>query len=590
MTCLQGHPPIASACADPRTDRSWAVPVRAPHPLVLVLLCACGGGAGTNTGGTGGPTTGGPSPGGPTATGEPTSTGGTGEPATSGGCPAPLAACAGACVDLDHDPAHCGGCDRPCGPGLACLEGQCGVACGDGSVVCDGACVDLDLDPAHCGGCGRACDPGVACIAGACVPDCAAGQALCGEACVDPSNDEAHCGGCEATCPAGQPCVHGECVGVGLHHLLISGQSLSTGSGALVVSAEQPYQNVSFNTGVRAGGAGLTGFIPLVETWNGSEGETIASGAANLVAELEQARGRAHRILASAHGVGGQPYAALKKGTVPYATGLAQVTAGVMLAAAMGESYAVRAVAIVHGESDHLGGNLAYAEDLLAWQSDYEADVRALTGQTLPVPMFLCQMSSWTMYGSAVSRIPGEQLAAARARPDRIFVVGPKYIFPYVDGVHLTGDGSRWLGEYYAKAYRRVLVDGLPWQPLAPRAITREGAVVTVDFAVPTPPLVLDTALVVDPGNFGFEFTDSSGAAPAITEVALAGDTSVRLTLAAVPVGGNQRVRYAATGAPGQSAGPTTGARGNLRDSDPTPSRHGYTLYNWAVHFDEPVP
>jgi len=28
----------------------------------------------------------------------------------------------------------------------------------------------------------------------------------------------------------------------------------------------------------------------------------------------------------------------------------------------------------------------------------------------------------------------------------------------------------------------------------------------------------------------------------------------------------------------------------NLRDSDATPSRHGYPLFNWAVHFDEPVP
>ena len=566
------------------------MPVRARLSLVLALLCACPDGAGTTTEGAGGPTTGATAAtGATTAAGPSTPTSGTGEPVTTGGCAAAFAPCDGLCVDVDHDPAHCGGCDQPCDPGLACLEGQCSVACGPGSAVCDGACVDLDIDPAHCGDCGRACDPGVACVAGACVPDCALGQALCGEACVDPGNDEAHCGGCGVTCPAGQPCVSGECVGIGLHHLLISGQSLSTGSGALVVSTEQPYQNVSFNTGVRAGDVGLTGFIPLIETWNGAEGETIASGAANLVAELEQARGSAHRILASAHGVGGQPYAALKKGTAPYAIGMAQVTAGVALAAAMGESYAVRAVAIVHGESDHLGGNLAYAEDLLAWQSDYEADVQALTGQSLPVPMFLCQMSSWTMFGSAVSRIPGEQSAAARARPDRIFVVGPKYIFPYVDGVHLTGDGSRWLGEYYAKVYRRVLIDGEPWQPLTPRAIGRAGNVITVDFAVPAPPLVLDTTLVLDPGNFGFEFTDTSGAAPAITEVALAGDTSVRITLASEPVGGNPRLRYAATGVPAQSAGPMTGARGNLRDSDATPSRHGYTLYNWAVHFDEPV-
>ncbi|WP_096326773.1 MXAN_6577-like cysteine-rich protein [Nannocystis exedens] len=561
------------------------MPARARPLLLLALLGACPSAAGTATedgaGSTGSATAG--------ATGEPTATASTDDPTAAGGCPAPLAVCGDVCVDLAHDPAHCGGCDRPCDRGLACLEGQCSVACGPGSVACDGACVDLDVDPAHCGECGRACEPGVACVAGACAPACAPARTLCGEQCVDVGNDEAHCGGCDVPCPSGQPCVYGECVGVGLHHLLISGQSLSTGSGSVVVSTEQPFTNVSFNTGVRAGGVDLTGFIPLVETWNGGEGETIASGAANLVSELEQARGSAHKILASAHGVGGQPYGALKKGTAPYANGLAQVTAGAALAAMSGEAYAVRAVAIIHGESDHLGGNLAYADDLLAWQSDYEADVQAITGQPYPVPLFLCQMSSWTMYGSSVSRIPGEQLAAARARPDRIFVVGPKYMLPYVDGVHLTGEGSRWLGEYYAKVYRAVLIDGLPWRPLAPRAITRAGDLVTLEFDVPAPPLVLDETLVTNPGNYGFEFTDSSGAPPAITAVALTGPTTVQLTLAAEPVGGNQRVRYAATGTPGVWAGPTTGARGNLRDSDATVSRHGYSLHNWAVHFDEPV-
>ena len=36
--------------------------------------------------------------------------------------------------------------------------------------------------------------------------------------------------------------------------------------------------------------------------------------------------------------------------------------------------------------------------------------------------------------------------------------------------------------------------------------------------------------------------------------------------------------------------GPQHGPRGNLRDSDATPSRLGKKLYNWGVHFDEPVP
>jgi hypothetical protein len=266
------------------------------------------------------------------------------------------------------------------------------------------------------------------------------------------------------------------------------------------------------------------------------------------------------------------------------------VTAGLALAQASGDAYAVRAVVIVHGESDHLGNNANYDLDLLEWQSDYDADVRAITGQTLPIPLITDQMSSFSAYGEATSAIPQLQLEASRSEPDRIVLMGPKYVLPYVpDGVHLTGEGSRWLGEMHAKVFERVLVDGEPWRPVSPREITRQGAQITVRLWVPAPPLVLDETIVTNPGNYGFGYSDSSGAAPTITSVALAGDDSVVITLSAEPVGGNQRVTYAMNGIAGQPAGPTTGPRGNLRDSDATESRHGYALYNWCVHFDEEV-
>jgi hypothetical protein len=385
--------------------------------------------------------------------------------------------------------------------------------------------------------------------------------------------------------------VQGQCVATTLHHLLLTGQSLSVGALSAVVSATQPFENVMFSNGVRAGAAGLAGFAPLVEAWDGSQGETIASGFANLLTSLTGGAGAGLRSLVSAHGVGGQPYAALRKGTAPYAAGLAQVAAGASLAAQAGDAYAVRAVAVVHGESDHAQHNERYTEDLLAWQSDYEADVQAATGQALPVPMFACQMSSFTKYGAATSSIPLQQLAAAEARPDRFFVVGPKYMLPYVaDGVHLTGEGERWLGELYAKAWRRVLVDGERWRPLSPRRVERDGATVRVRFWVPAPPLVIDTTTITDPGARGFRFTDTSATPPTIVAVELEGDDTVRLTLSAVPTGGNRRVHYAMFGDPGAAAGPTTGARGNLRDSDATPSLGGYALANWCVHFSADVP
>jgi len=515
-----------------------------------------------------------------------------GEPAddTAGECAAPLLACGDACVDPQNDPEHCGGCDQPCDAGLACIGGACTVACGPDRTVCGDACVDPQSDPEHCGDCDHACAPEASCQAGVCVAACEAPQADCSGSCRNLGNDELHCGACNSPCGTGQPCVGGQCVAASLHHVLITGQSLSQGALSEVVSVTQPFANVSFVTGVRAGGVGLAAFVPLVETSDGFHGETLASGMANLLSERAIAVGSEHRSLVSAHGVSGQPYSELRKGTAPYASGMAQVAAGLALAQAAGEAYAVRSVMVVHGETDHINGNASYDLDLLEWQSDYDADIKALTGQTLPVPMFIDQMSSFSAFGAATSMVTQLELEASRAAPDRIVLIGPKYMLPYVaDGVHLTGDGERWLGEMHAKAFERVLVHGEPWHPVSPREITREGAEIKVRFWVPVPPLVLDEALVTNPGNYGFAYTDSSGAAPTIVSVMPAEEDSVRITLSAVPVGGNQRLTYAMNGIPGQPAGPATGARGNLRDSDATTSRHGYALFNWCVHFDEAV-
>jgi hypothetical protein len=100
-----------------------------------------------------------------------------------------------------------------------------------------------------------------------------------------------------------------------------------------------------------------------------------------------------------------------------------------------------------------------------------------------------------------------------------------------------------------------------------------------------SPPLVLDEVLVSNPGSFGFTFTDGSGNPPAISAVALTGPTQVTVTLSGPP-GPAARLGYAALGQPGMPAGPMTGPRGNLRDSDATPSLSGLPLYNWAVHFE----
>lgn len=62
--------------------------------------------------------------------------------ADAGTCASDLTACGGACVDLQHDARHCGGCGRACEVGSPCLAGSCFTA------VCRTNASDCNGDPA----------------------------------------------------------------------------------------------------------------------------------------------------------------------------------------------------------------------------------------------------------------------------------------------------------------------------------------------------------------------------------------------------------------------------------------------------------
>lgn len=368
-----------------------------------------------------------------------------------------------------------------------------------------------------------------------------------------------------------------------LHHILGTGQSLSVGAcGNPPLSIQAEFNNKMFPKGP-VSGTDLSALVPLCEVGI----ETMSSGLASLVSQLQPG----HDALISLHGVGASPYWNLKKGTAAYALGMEQVRQGRSLAFASGIDYVVSAVTVVHGESAHYDNDVEYPNELLQWQQDYETDIQAITGSRAPLVMFHTQISNWTLAGKKVttSEVPVWQLQASQKAPDKLVLVGPKYIFPYAaDGLHLVNTSYRWLGEYYGKAYREVVLMGRLWKPLWPTSATRSGKRITVVFHVPVPPLVFDTVLVTNPGNYGFKFTDGSGQPPQISSVSLSGNT-VLIDLVSEPLGPMPTIHYAMDAPIDAMSGPVSGPRGNLRDSDGTASRFDNTLYNWAVHFRQPV-
>lgn len=381
--------------------------------------------------------------------------------------------------------------------------------------------------------------------------------------------------------------------------VLSGGQSLSTGFNAgPPLSATQPYSNVMLQAGMEGTTAPL---IPLTENGTGENGsvETPSSGLANSLT----ARTAAENIFGvGLHGHNGTALAGLAKGTSYYSRGVTQCGNAAAWSAQQNYVFQPIAVTWTHGEWDYSGGLAAgYAAGLAQLQSDYSADVRSSCSATGPasIPVFLTQMNQgWT------GELAEAQRQAHLGYPGRLILVGPKYQMAYGgDALHLTNTDSKWLGEYYAKAVKKVVFDKQTWNPLMPAAanpVARANGVITLTLSIPSTPLVIDTTNVAARANYGFSFSQTGGNSVSISDVSLVNNaTQVQVTLSGTPTGGNQHLRYAwACPAGGTAwcggAADATKVGGNIRDSDsavsPEVGSTGKPLYNWLVAFDEPVP
>lgn len=372
-----------------------------------------------------------------------------------------------------------------------------------------------------------------------------------------------------------------------LHGVLMTGQSHSIGyNGYPALTTTQPYFNLKLNSD-------YTKFTPLIEDRDVGDDyvgatESPMSSFANTITSLSSGTTYQTAILNNA--VGGYAYSQLKKGTSPYSNGITYLTTANTLSGALNRTFQVDAVVNIHGPADRTRAN-EYEGYLNEWQSDYQTDIKAITGQSANIPMFIDQSSNFVAYGTPTSDLVIAQLAADENNSN-IYMVTPKYHLYYgPDWVHLTNESYRLLGEYFGKAVKRIVVEGESFVALTPAEQVRKDNVITVRFNVPEEPLAFDTTNVLSKTNYGFEFYDDSGSTPAITGVSLFENDSVRITLASTPTGATQKIRYAYTGTGGVKPGAMEAgaARGNLRDSDTTKGPSNVNLYNWAVHFDKPV-
>ncbi|HLX96688.1 MAG TPA: dockerin [Verrucomicrobiae bacterium] len=396
-----------------------------------------------------------------------------------------------------------------------------------------------------------------------------------------------------------------------------TGQSLAVGEkGRPVLSRSQPYHNLKLSTGhlpwpIDPNDTNLT-MVPLVEpigrystnypsSWpDNIAGETPHSAMANeITALVRAASGRDFIGVHEEVGENGQGMIYLKKNARhvgvngrSYEAAMIETKAITRLAKAAGKTYGVGAIILTHGEND--AGNKDYENGLYQLWSDYNTDLPAITGQKQKIQMIVSQQNSCN------DRSPSTlaQWKIGVDHPADIVCSGPKYQYPSAEGIHLTANGYRELGEKYGQIYYERVVLGRDWQPLQPARVERQGAVITVHFQVPVAPLVWDTTFEPPHPSIeqwkngkGFEVNAAGGDRVTIASVAISGD-AVIINCASDP-GSGARVGYAMVGEKVRMGAPFKGTYrwGLLRDSDPfIGAVTGKAQPNYSVAFEMPVP
>ncbi len=372
----------------------------------------------------------------------------------------------------------------------------------------------------------------------------------------------------------------------------VHGQSTAAGfEGTPALSMTQPYNNqmlvtadtpASQDSGPLIGDntGGWTGLTPLIESGDAGNGsnETPCSGLANQLTNLGLLLdGKAYTSVAMDAGRGGVALSGLNS------TKLAAAVAAAV-SYLPGKKVVVPALSWLHGEADEQGNNAGYGDALITFRNTCEGLLKAATGQTTDIPFVVRQLSQW--YSNTTSVIAPQQIALARQHPDKFVLSGPSYQFPANQPPHYSNHAYRAIGEMQAKVTRFVML-GKRWRPLSFRSVQRIGSTIYVRFWVPVAPLVIDTTAVSAPtvagGMYGFEYRGQSGTT--ITAVAIVSSDTVRITLSTADTTaiGSAYLDYARTaGATDATLG--TKARGNIRDSDATPSLYGYPSFNWMIH------
>lgn len=394
--------------------------------------------------------------------------------------------------------------------------------------------------------------------------------------------------------------------------VLVYGQSLHRGAttGPDPITTTQPYHNVMLKSGVLARppfAVDYSAFVPLAERYlepTQNEAETPTSSMLNRMVELLLKPGETSsdiRFVGGAPGHGGRRIDQLNRGTVLWDQMLDQITAAKAIANAEGRSCSVWALAWGQGENDYALNpytgvdwtTLEYYTLFRQLVGDFAEDAADITGQLFQ-PVTVCyQTAAHRRFSRDHNSIAIAQWRVARDDP-RVTLACPMYAIPTNwDNLHLTGDSSIQLGRYEARALARTAQHQVAWKPLWPTLILWQGRVIDITFNVPDGALVFDTTLVSAASNMGFDvWSNGVPVTGAIQSVEIVGRDRVRIRLQNdMPLGSTLTYARGRPGDP-ETAGPASGPRGNLRDTEGDSDNYVDSsgarryMHNWCVAFE----
>ncbi|HGW1099464.1 TPA: sialate O-acetylesterase [Klebsiella pneumoniae] len=369
-----------------------------------------------------------------------------------------------------------------------------------------------------------------------------------------------------------------------------------------IVAATPIYPDNAFmlSGGVRRTGTRSTTLVPLVEAVSGTDKETAASGLANtFIRDMAAATGVMPRTLSIVCAQSGQAYEYQKRGNQVYQYLLDSIEDCVTACRARGWLPIVLCVDWMQGESDEDWSGLRegmYESRMRQYQRQITSDIIARTGQNEP-PIIAITQLGYVNDGHGAFTGQYARLASTRLHGKEQFrLVNSLYQYEFIsDGLHLTCAGQNRRGAAVARALlQEWFTSG--WSGMVPTSFVWNSPT-QIQINVPAyTNLVLDTTTINTFGlaNYGFSYTDETGAPPAISSIAISSDgKGVLINLATAPSGRFGRVSYATAENPLQSgasvkpSGRTLGARGCVRSSAGIIWVYdtSVTLYDWLPAF-----